>query len=127
MILNCASLLGVSPFVIDTSSLSVGIHNITIRAIVDGIVQGIATQSFEVLECMRIVCTIIIPTHVCFTLAAVVLEFKETSYSVLESDRVFNVTLVKQGNLNNPIRVSITASDITTSSKCVTVADLIYL
>lgn len=76
---------------------------------------------------MHIVCTIIIPTHVCFTLAAVVLEFKETSYSVLESDRVFNVTLVKQGNLNNPIRVSITASDITTSSKCVTVADLIYL
>jgi len=46
------SLLGASPFVVDISLLSPGIHNITIRTIIDGIVRGIATQPFEVLECM---------------------------------------------------------------------------
>ena len=44
--------IGVSPFVVDTSSLSAGIHNITIRTLIDGIVRGIATQPFEVLERM---------------------------------------------------------------------------
>ena len=52
--------------------------------------------------------------------AVVIVEFKDSNYSVLESDRIFNVTLVKQGNPSRPIRVSITLSDITTSGKCVT-------
>ena len=47
-----SSLLGVSPFVLDISSLSAGTHNITIHTIIDGIVQGIVIQPFEVLECM---------------------------------------------------------------------------
>ena len=35
------------------------------------------------------------------------MEFKETAYSVIEGDRVFNVTLVKQGDPGQNIAVAI--------------------
>ena len=34
-------------------------------------------------------------------------EFKESSYSVVEDDSIFNVTLIKQGNLMRDILVFI--------------------
>lgn len=37
------------------------------------------------------------------------MEFKETAYSVIEDDRLFNVTLIKQGNSRQDIVVSIIA------------------
>ena len=42
--------LGTSPYVVDVSSLSSGVHNITFNTIVDGVVRGSATQSFIVSE-----------------------------------------------------------------------------
>ena len=41
---------GSSPYVVDVSSLSSGLHNITFNTIVDGVVRGSATQSFIVSE-----------------------------------------------------------------------------
>ena len=44
------SLLGSAPYVINTASLSRGEHNITFSVIIDGVVRGLATQTFTVLE-----------------------------------------------------------------------------
>ena len=44
------SLLGSSPYDINTASLSRGEHNITFSVTIDGVVRGLATQTFTVLE-----------------------------------------------------------------------------
>ena len=43
-------MLGTSPYTVDVSSLSSGVHTITFNAIVNGEVRGSATQSFLVSE-----------------------------------------------------------------------------
>ena len=47
-------LLGTSPYTINVSSLSSGVHSITFNAIVNGVVRGSATQSFLVSEGIEI-------------------------------------------------------------------------
>ena len=42
--------LGSSPYVIDTSTLSRGQHNITFSVIINNEVRGLATESFTALE-----------------------------------------------------------------------------
>lgn len=42
--------LGASPYVVDVSSLSSGVHTITYNVTVDGVVRGTETQSFIVTE-----------------------------------------------------------------------------
>jgi len=54
-------------------------------------------------------------------------EFKDSTYFVLESDRIFNVTLLKQGNSSRPINISITLFDNTTDSECGNVFIINYL
>ena len=53
--------------------------------------------------------------------AGVVVEFEKEYYSVLESDEIFSVTLVKQGNPNHDIVVHIFTRDNTTNGKSMTV------
>ena len=55
----------------------------------------ISTLAFAVI----VVCT--------FYYIVLFVEFKESSYSVVEDDSIFNVTLVKQGNLMQDILVFI--------------------
>ena len=43
-------IIGSSPYLVNVSSLSSGIHSITFNAIVNGVVRGSATQSFIVSE-----------------------------------------------------------------------------
>ena len=50
----------------------------------------------------------------------VIIELKDTTYSVVEDDRIFNITVVKQGDPGRAIVVRIVASDNTTDSKCMT-------
>lgn len=42
--------IGTSPYVIDTSTLSRGEHTITFAVIVNGVVRGLANETFTVLE-----------------------------------------------------------------------------
>ena len=46
-----------------------------------------------------------------------IFELKDTAYSVVEGDRIFNVTVVKQGNPGVTIVLTIVNSDITTDGK----------
>ena len=42
--------LGDSPYVVETSTLTTGPSSITIRSVINGVVRGTSTQSFNVLE-----------------------------------------------------------------------------
>ena len=44
--------LGTSPYVVDASTLTTGPSSITIRSVINGVVRGTSTQSFNVLERM---------------------------------------------------------------------------
>jgi len=79
-------------------------------------VRGISTQTFYVSTGIVTYKVVFICSILC---AGVVVEFKETNYSVLESDRVFNVTLVKQGNPEQDIVVYICTKDNTTNGKSI--------
>jgi len=54
---------------------------------------------------------------ICLHDLAVIIELQDETYSVLESDGSFNVTVVKQGNPGRDITVSIVTVDNTTDGK----------
>ena len=51
--------IGSSPYVFNTSTLSRGQHNVTFSVIIDGEVRGLATETFTVLEGLTLALSII--------------------------------------------------------------------
>ena len=43
----------------------------------------------------------------CFIILEVLIEFRDLTYSVVEDDRIYNVTIVKQGEPGEDIAISI--------------------
>ena len=48
----------------------------------------------------------------------VLVEFDPTSYTVLESDRYANITVVKRGQTTQTVSVSFTTADGTATGEC---------
>lgn len=53
-----------------------------------------------------------------WSLLGVLVEFKDTVYSVIEDETVFEVTLVKQGDPGQSITVSILPNETVGTARC---------
>ena len=84
-----------------------------------------ATQTFDILESMHTNYISRIFIHIHFVDVDVIIELQDETYSVLERNGSFNVTVVKQGNPGHNITVSIVTVDNTTNGKSMT-ESLIY-
>ena len=110
--------IGSSPYVFNVSTLSRGQHNITFSVIIDGEVRGLATETFTVLEGIRYIsfqhhtrCNCMM-----YCRLEVFIEFKDLTYSVVEDVRIYNVTIVKQGEPGEDIVLLIVPNTDPTSS-----------